>query len=69
MGDDVSSRVRGVVERWTGGDRPTDPVVVELLADLEASVTRQEQLVRDAVGDLTDRLASLEQRIAALEQR
>lgn len=62
----MSSRVRGVVERWTGS-RPTDPAVVDLLAELEAAVSRQEQLVRDAVGDLTDRLAALERRIAALE--
>lgn len=65
----MSSRVRGVVERWKAGDRPVDPAVVELLGELEAAVARQEQLVRDAVSDLTDRLASLEHRIAALEQR
>lgn len=65
----MSNRVRGAVERWTGGGRATDPAVVELLAELEAAVSRQEQLVRDAVGDLTDRIAALEQRITALEER
>lgn len=63
----MSNRVRGVVERWVGGDRRADPAVVELLTELDAAVSRQEQLVRDAVSDLTDRLAALEQRIAALE--
>ena len=65
----MSGRVRGVVERWMGDDRPVDPSVVELLGELEVAVSRQEQLVRDAVADLTDRIAALELRIGALEQR
>jgi hypothetical protein len=65
----VTGRIRAVVQRLTGrGDESTSPAAA-LVAELEASSRRQERLVRDAVGDLTDRIAALEERIAALEDR
>ena len=62
----MSNGSGGIVKRWVGG-RLTGAGTAERLAELDAVVARQEALIRDAVGDLTDRLAALERRITALE--